>query len=78
MIASILIILSCAATVAVQSPSQLSPRPMTSDAIVAAIGTDADARDVTGTSQTVGTGIKPRVCARHQISAQLVAVAEQG
>jgi hypothetical protein len=46
MIASILIIVSCAATVAVQSPSQLSPRPMTSDAIVAAIGTDGDARDV--------------------------------
>lgn len=46
MIASILIILSWAATVAVQSPSQLSSPPMTSDAIVAAIGTDADARDV--------------------------------
>jgi hypothetical protein len=46
MIASMLIILGCAATVVVQSPSQPSPRPMTSEAIVAAIGTDADARDV--------------------------------
>jgi hypothetical protein len=46
MIANILIILGCAATAAVKSPSQFSPRPMTSEAIVASIGTDADARDV--------------------------------
>jgi hypothetical protein len=46
MIASILFSLGCAVTVAMQSPSQLSPRPVTSDAIVAAIGTDADAGDV--------------------------------
>ena len=46
MIASILVISGCAAMVAMQPPSQLSPRPVTSDAIVGAIGTDADARDV--------------------------------
>jgi hypothetical protein len=46
MIANFLVILGCAATIAPQPPPQLLPRPVTSEAIVAAIGTDADARDV--------------------------------
>jgi hypothetical protein len=46
MIASILVILSCAAMVAMQPPFPLSPPPVTSDEIVTAIGSDTDARDV--------------------------------
>jgi len=46
MILSLIITLSCAATVAMQPPAQVAPRPVTSEAIVAAIGNDADARRV--------------------------------
>jgi hypothetical protein len=46
MIPSVILMLGCAATVAMQAPSQASPRPVTSDGIVAAIGSDADARHV--------------------------------
>jgi hypothetical protein len=46
MIPTLIITLACAATVAMQPPSQVLPHPVTSDRIVAAIGSDADARDV--------------------------------
>jgi hypothetical protein len=46
MIPSIIIMLGCAATVAVQPSSQASSGPVTSDGIVAAIESDPDARDV--------------------------------
>jgi len=46
MILSLIITLSGAATVAMQPQAQVARRPATSDAIVAAIGDDADARRV--------------------------------
>jgi hypothetical protein len=46
MILSLIITLSGAATVATQPQAQVAPRPVTSEAIVAAIGNDAGARRV--------------------------------